>query len=120
MPQTELDQLEKLTGIDDKELLSYALSQAQNRLLTLINNRAEHYGLEAYDNVPSALDFITVEVAVKRIRRLGSEGLVGESVEGHRRDFQVAAKDFEEFMPEINDFLKGVIPYKEAGGLFIW
>ncbi|MDY5835765.1 MAG: hypothetical protein SPK23_01380 [Eubacteriales bacterium] len=120
MPMSKQEKLKLLTGIDNEDLLSYALDQAEGRLLTLVNNRAEHYGLKTYDSVPGELGFITLEVAVKRIRRLGSEGLVGESVEGHRRDFQVATHDFDEFLPEINDFLAGVIPYKDAGGLFIW
>lgn len=120
MPLSELEQLSLLTGIEDESLLSYALEQARARLMTLLNNRAEHYGLKPYNAIPEALSYVVLEVAVKRIRRLGSEGLTDESVEGHSRSFQVSAHDFDEFMPEINDFLSSLIPYKESGGLFIW
>ena len=52
---------------------------------------------------PEELDFIVIEVAIKRFNRIGSEGLASHSVEGESLSF--SENDFEEFAGDIQDFL---------------
>ena len=52
---------------------------------------------------PEELDYIVIEVAIKRFNRIGSEGLASHSVEGESLTF--SEKDFEEFAGDIQDFL---------------
>ena len=50
-------------------------------------------------DVPATLEYIVVEVSVKRFNRVGSEGMTTEEVEGHRMDFN--HNDFAEFEEDI-------------------
>lgn len=52
---------------------------------------------------PDELDYIVIEVAIKRFNRIGSEGLASHSVEGESLTF--SEKDFDEFAGDIQDFL---------------
>lgn len=55
--------------------------------------------LSGSEDVPDNLDFIVVEVMVKRFNRLGSEGMASQSVEGLSMSFEQS--DFEEYLPLI-------------------
>lgn len=55
--------------------------------------------LSGSEDVPDELDFIIVEVMVKRFNRLGSEGMASQSVEGLSMSFEQS--DFEEYLPLI-------------------
>lgn len=52
---------------------------------------------------PEELDYIVIEVAIKRFNRIGSEGLASHSVEGESLTF--SERDFDEFSADIQDFL---------------
>jgi len=52
---------------------------------------------------PDELDYIVIEVAIKRFNRIGSEGLASHSVEGESLTF--SENDFDEFASDIQDFL---------------
>lgn len=56
-------------------------------------------GLKADSNVPSELDFILLEVAVKRYNRLANEGMSSYSQEGQSITF--STNDFDEFASDI-------------------
>lgn len=56
-------------------------------------------GLDANMNVPSELDFILLEVAVKRYNRLANEGMSSYSQEGQSITF--STNDFDEFANDI-------------------
>lgn len=55
--------------------------------------------LKADSNVPSELDFILIEVAVKRYNRLANEGMSSYSQEGQSITF--STNDFDEFASDI-------------------
>lgn len=52
---------------------------------------------------PEEMDYIIVEVVIKRFNRIGSEGLSNHSVEGESLTF--SDDDFKEFESEIQAFL---------------
>lgn len=52
---------------------------------------------------PEEMDYIIVEVVIKRFNRIGSEGLKSHNVEGESLTF--SDDDFEEFESDIQDYL---------------
>lgn len=56
-------------------------------------------GLKADKNIPSELDFILLEVSVKRYNRLANEGMSSYSQEGQSITF--STNDFDEFANDI-------------------
>ena len=57
-------------------------------------------GLKASEKVPEQLDYIALEVSVKRYNRLANEGMSSYSQEGESITF--SANDFDEFMNDID------------------
>lgn len=53
--------------------------------------------------VPGKLQYIVVEVSIKRFNKIGSEGMISETVEGHKMDF--SSHDFDEYENDINKYL---------------
>lgn len=83
-----LDRVKTLLGISDK---------LQDELLGVIKELTEAH-FKAYTgqkDVPSALEYVIVEVMVKRFNRLGSEGMTSQNVEGLSMAF--ALDDFAEY-----------------------
>ncbi|HEP1819249.1 TPA: phage head-tail connector protein [Streptococcus suis] len=83
-----IEQVKALLGISDN---------LQDDLLEVIRELTEAHFI-AYTNqasVPSSLEFIIVEVMVKRFNRIGSEGMKSQKVEGLAVDF--AIDDFLEY-----------------------
>lgn len=85
-----LDTLE--TDIDDK--LNFILSGVEARLKFLLG------GIEP----PEEMNYIIIDVALKRFNRIGSEGLSSQSVEGASLTF--SNSDFDEFSAEIQAFVE--------------
>ncbi len=56
-------------------------------------------GLKDDNNIPSELEFILIEVAVKRYNRLANEGMSSYSQEGQSITF--STNDFDEFASDI-------------------
>lgn len=56
-------------------------------------------GLKASENVPEQLDYIALELAVKRYNRLANEGMSSYSQEGQSITF--STNDFDEFASDI-------------------
>lgn len=57
-------------------------------------------GLKVSEKVPEQLDYIALEVSVKRYNRLANEGMSSYSQEGESITF--SANDFDEFMNDID------------------
>lgn len=53
--------------------------------------------------IPAELDWIVTEVSVIRFNRIGSEGMVNESVEGHSATYN--SNDFAQFLDDIQDYI---------------
>lgn len=91
-----LEQLKLMLGIEDADkdkLLTQLITMATARLKILLGN------IEP----PESMQYIIVEVAVKRYNRIGSEGFENHTVEGESIAF--TDSDFAEFAEEIQAFL---------------
>lgn len=91
-----LEELKDLLGITDTDrdkTLTLLLSIATARLKTLLGGITP----------PESMDYIILEVAVKRFNRIGSEGISSHSVEGESLSF--VDSDFDEFADEIQAYL---------------
>ena len=85
---TIIEQVKALLGISDN---------LQDNLLTVIQSLTEAH-FKAYSNqndIPEKLQYIIVEVMVKRFNKLGSEGMKTQKVEG--LDMEFALDDFVEY-----------------------
>lgn len=92
-----LENLKLLLGIDtsDKDtLLKLIISSATARLKTLLG------GIEP----PDSLNYIIVDVSIRRYNRIGSEGMSSHTVEGESITF--TASDFAGFEDDIQAFLE--------------
>lgn len=88
-----LENIKLLLGITDTdrdELLNLIINLTTNRLLNLLG------GVE---DVPEELEYIVVQVSVKRFNRIGSEGTTAHTQEGETLTF--ADDDFSEFENDI-------------------
>ena len=94
----------KLGTTDDAEdsLLVALLSDA-------VNYMKIYMGLD----VPTELEFIAEEVAIKRYRRIGSEGITTEKVDVLSTTYNTE-NDFNEYLPIMNTYKKR----KNGGGGF--
>jgi hypothetical protein len=92
-----LENLKLLLGIDsnDKDtLLKLIISSATARLKTLLG------GIEP----PESLNYIIVDVCIRRYNRIGSEGMNSHTVEGESMTF--TDSDFAGFEGDIQAFLE--------------
>lgn len=77
-----IEQVKALLGIEDN---------LQDNLLSVIQELTEAH-FKAYskqDNIPGKLNYIIVEVMVKRFNKLGSEGMASQNVEGLNMSFEI-------------------------------
>lgn len=93
-----LESLKLMLGIassdtDRDNLLKQLTASATARLKTLLG------GIEP----PASLDYIVLEVTIRRFNRIGSEGMASHSVEGESISF--SASEFEGFEDDIQAFL---------------
>lgn len=93
-----LEELKELLGLEKGETdldgkLNLLLKHARQRLKMKLG------GIEP----PTELEYIIIEVAVRRFNRIGSEGLASHSVEGESLSF--SDNDFDGFSDEILAFL---------------
>lgn len=94
---TPREQIERLIFIDTEATLK------QKELLDVIVNLTEKKLQGKINPVPQELEYIIVEVSIKRYNRIGSEGMRSESVEGHSISFD--NNDFREYEDIIDDYL---------------
>lgn len=85
-----LDDVMSLLGVDTP-------SPQLQTIITLTRSRLQ--ALLGVNEVPEALEYIEVEVAVRRFNRIGSEGAQSHSVEGESWTF--SDNDFDAFSDDI-------------------
>ena len=91
-----LENLKMMLGIEDTALddkLRLILTNTTARLTMLLG------GIEP----PESMDYIILEVSVKRFNRIGSEGMSSHTVEGESTNY--ADDDFAEYADDIQAFL---------------
>lgn len=108
---------------DLKTMLQIA-DDKRDSILELIKKNTEQalrfkLGLKATDNLPAELDYIVLEVAVKRYNRIANEGMASYSQEGESITF--SANDFDEFASDIADWKNdnGLVDDKAGRFLFL-
>jgi hypothetical protein len=80
------------TDLDGK--LTTIIDMTESRLRVLLGG---------VKSVPDVLDYVIMEVAIKRFNRVGSEGLASHSVEGESMAWE--EDDFKPFLGDIQDYL---------------
>lgn len=80
---------------NQKTLLSNIVDLTESRFMSFLPS--------SYESVPVPLEYIVVEVSIKRFNRIGSEGMTSESVDSHSITFK--SNDFDEYLGEIDRFL---------------
>lgn len=91
-----LERLKLYLGIqsDSKdELLTDILTNTENQLKVMLSA----------DDIPEELQFVLLEVAIRRYNRIGSEGMKSETVDGHKVDYNV--DDFAEYARVLVSYL---------------
>lgn len=58
--------------------------------------------IDMREDVPEGLEFIVIEVTLKRYNRIGAEGMSSESQDGRSSTYE--PKDFDEYLPIIDRF----------------
>lgn len=101
-----LESIKKLVGIDENDQLNTIITLTESRLKALLG----------VDNVPSELEYIEVEVAVRRFNRIGSEGASAHSVEGESwtfsdDDFSAFEEDIQSWRNRQQDQMKGKVRF---------
>jgi len=84
----------------------------QDDLLSLIIKNTEQalrfkLGLDNEGDLPSELEFISLEVCVRRYNRISNEGMASYSQEGQSITFN--SSDFDDFEADINADRKSVV-----------
>ena len=89
---------------DLKTMLQIKDNKRDDILILIVKNTTQalrfKLGLKALEKVPEQLDYIALEVSVKRYNRLANEGMSSYSQEGESITF--SANDFDEFMNDID------------------
>ena len=80
------------TDLDGK--LTTIIDMTESRLRVLLGG---------VKSVPDVLDYVVMEVAIKRFNRVRSEGLASHSVEGESMAWE--EDDFKPFLGDIQDYL---------------
>ena len=118
LEQAKLKELRLLTlGDEDDEsrdaLLKLLYSYAQGRLAVEIKRLTGDVAA-----VPSDLSWIITELTIKRFNRIGSEGFLAESVEGHNVTFN--ASDLDEYQGILQDYYAPDKGKVKPGKVVIW
>ena len=89
---------------DPKTMLQIKDDKRDDILNLIVKNTTQalrfKLGLKGTAKVPEQLDYIALEVSVKRYNRLANEGMSSYSQEGESITF--SANDFDEFMDDID------------------
>lgn len=98
-----------MANIDDVKTLLAISDDTQDSLLNVIVKNTEaslkvKLHLLTIDEIPEALNYIVVEVAVRRFNRVRNEAMSGYSQEGESITFK--DNDFDDFLDDINAWLK--------------
>lgn len=96
------DEVITMLGLTDSEVdertqmkIEQIITLTENRLFNLLGGKAEE--------IPPALEYIVIEVAIRRFNRIGSEGLASHTVEGETMTWP--DDDFAPFNDDIQAWL---------------
>lgn len=110
--------------LSDLKTMLQITDDKRDDILELIKKNTEQalrfkLGLKATDNLPAELDYIVLEVAVKRYNRIANEGMSSYSQEGESITF--STNDFDEFADDIADWKNdnGLVDDKAGRFLFL-
>lgn len=93
-----IDDVKELLGIKDNiedKKLEIMISNVTNRLRNYVDK-------VTYPEIPTDLNYIIVEIVVKRYNRIGSEGMQSESVDGRSATYQL--NDFDEYLDVLSKY----------------
>lgn len=93
-----LEEIKTLLEVDD--------TYHDKKLNIIIKNTIQQLQnkIKPVTNIPSQLEYIVTEVAIKRFNRLGSEGLSSDSEDGHSMTWYNPDDDFKPYRNDIEDF----------------
>ena len=81
-----------ITNNDNEELLREIIEITKSKILNYINEV----------ELPLELEFVLVELTIQRYNRIGSEGIVSESVDGKSVSYEDV---FENYKPYLDDYI---------------
>ena len=88
-----LNRIKTLLGITDNDELIYEITElTKSKILNYINEV----------ELPLELEFVLVELTIQRYNRIGSEGIVSESVDGKSVSYEDV---FENYKPYLDDYI---------------
>lgn len=83
---------------NQKNLIDIIINLTKKKLLAKLPNET--------NEIPEILEYIIVEIAIKRFNKIGSEGMSKETVEGHSMEF--GSDDFKEYADDIQKYIDSV------------
>lgn len=98
-----------------KTLLGVTDALQDDVINLIIENVNSHLSILLGKPVPEELEFITIEISIRRFQRLGSEGMKSELIEGHRVDFYDLKDEFIPYMAII-EASKDIQPVEPSRG----
>ena len=91
-----LNRIKVLLGItnnDNEELLREIIEITKSKILSYINEI----------EIPIELEFVLVELSIKRFNRIGSEGFTSETVDGKTMSYEES--EFEGYEKYLDDYI---------------
>ena len=91
-----LNRIKVLLGItnnDNEELLREIIEITKSKILSYINEI----------EIPIELEFVLVELSIKRFNRIGSEGFTSETVDGKTMSYEES--EFEGYKKYLDDYI---------------
>lgn len=91
-----LKKIKTILGIEDDvqdDVLDILISNVESHLQALLGK----------NEIPERLEFIVMEITVRRFNRIGTEGMKSESVEGHSISFYDLEDEFTPYLTIIEN-----------------
>ena len=82
-----------ITNNDNTELLNEIIELTKSKILNYIDKT----------ELPEELEFVLVELAIKRFNRIGSEGFTSETVDGKTMSYEES--EFEGYEKYLDDYI---------------
>lgn len=82
-----------ITNNDNEELLREIIEITKSKILSYINEI----------EIPIELEFVLVELSIKRFNRIGSEGFTSETVDGKTMSYEES--EFEGYKKYLDDYI---------------
>ena len=99
-----IERIKTLLGIEDSDDPTRAEELRDEKLAVIVDNTTRRLKtlLGGVSEVPESLEYIVIEVSVKRFNRIGSEGVSSHGVEGESMSW--TDNDFDEFQKDISEW----------------